>query len=270
MHIEKQKDYEEVPIHDDGIAPIIAGLTEKQSKVVVFDADSVVFFTIYNGKDEYGNKNPEFTEDDLDYLKSKLSEMVMKYINAVEKYWDIEALYIFCKGKNNFRKKLFPEYKANRNPPNPLVNPLFEYLIETFQAIESHGGESDDMCYEIASKLNFDCIVMCCDKDLSQMPCTFYDFKRDFWYKISKKEAKFNLYRQYVIGDATDNVNFSKGIGLAYFNKNFHIDMTDNEYEEALLKAYVKVWKDEIIAKEKIELVKKLLTLRSSEDFDKI
>ena len=45
--------------------------------------------------------------------------IIFELLNNVEKYYDIEALYIFIRGKNNFRKQLYQEYKANRPAPNP-------------------------------------------------------------------------------------------------------------------------------------------------------
>lgn len=41
---------------------------ERQSKVVLWDFDSMIWQNLYSGKDEFGNKNPEYTEDDLEYL----------------------------------------------------------------------------------------------------------------------------------------------------------------------------------------------------------
>ncbi len=257
---------EEVVEHDNGVNNIINDIGSE--KVVVFDIDSLVYFTLYSGKDEFGNKNPEYTTNDLDYLKSKLAEMVMKHLNKIDEYFVTKSLFIFIRGKNNFRKDIYPEYKSNRPTPNPLNSYLYDYLKEEFQAIESHGCETDDMCYTIAKKLNFDCIILSSDKDLYQMPCIFYDYKKDYWCRISEKEAKFNLYRQLVIGDASDGVNLTQGLGKSYFNKNFNIDMTDEQYEENLLKAFIKVWKDETIAKEKIELAKQLLTLKDMDDND--
>jgi hypothetical protein len=58
---------EEVVEHDNGVNNIINDIGSE--KVVVFDIDSLVYFTLYSGKDEFGNKNPEYTTNDLDYLK---------------------------------------------------------------------------------------------------------------------------------------------------------------------------------------------------------
>ena len=102
----------EPEIHDDGIGNIIYDLNApKESKVVLWDADSVVHFVLYSGKDEItGERNPEYTEEDLEMLQGKLTEFVLKTLNSVEKYFNILALYIFIKGKNNFRKQLYPQY----------------------------------------------------------------------------------------------------------------------------------------------------------------
>ena len=47
-----------------------------------------------------------------------------------------------------------------------------------------------------------------------------------------------------------DGINFTKGIRNWYFEKNFSIDFTQEQYEEALLNGFLKVYKG-IIKKQK-------------------
>lgn len=266
MNIEKQKDYEEIPIHDDGIAPIIAGLTEKQSKVVLCDFDTLIYFTLHSGKDEYGNKNPDFTEDDLEYLKSKLSEMIMKVVNNIEKYFDIEALYIFIRGNNNFRKQIFPEYKANRPPKPPLVNNLYDYIKETYQAICADSCEAEDMIFSFCKKLNNDCIIAYCDHDLEEIQdAILYNYQKDFWKRLTPKQALHNKYYKLICGEPGDGANFTPKIGKAYFNKNFTLGMSEEEYEEKSKIAFLKCWKTEEKSEEMFNLAKQIIFLKQIE-----
>lgn len=249
---------------DDGISEIISDLNAPREKIVVlWDFDSVVHLVLYSGKDEFGNRNLEYVENDLELLKGKLTEMTLKTLNKVEKYFDIVSCYIFIKGNSNFRKELYPEYKANRPSPNPLIKELYKYAIEMHQAIPADNCEAEDMVYRVSKEINHEGLILFVDHDLLEIPSRFMNYKTGVFSKVSEKEATYNLYKKLCLSEPGDNVKTSPGIGEKYFQKNFHIDMTIEEYEEALFKAYLKAWKNNVEkATEQLTLAKKLLMLR--------
>lgn len=257
----------EPEIHDDGITNIIYDLNApKESKVVLWDADSVVHFVLYSGKDEItGERNPEYTEEDLEMLQGKLTEFVLKTLNSVEKYFNILALYIFIKGKNNFRKQLYPQYKANRPTPNPLISKLYDYFKIAHQAIESEGCEAEDMLFTLSNKIDNNGIILSVDHDTDEIPGLVYNYKKDIWRKITPEQARMNKYRKLIVSESGDNVNLAKGLGIKHFEKFYNSNMTDDEIEAQLIKSYTKVWKTEELAKQKLELAKKLLFLKNME-----
>lgn len=249
--------------HDDGINKIISDLSlPKEKKIVLFDADSVLHFVLYSGKDELGNKNPEYGEQDLEMLQGKLTEYVLKVLNNIEKYFDILSLYIFIKGKNNFRKQLYPEYKANRKEVNPLINKLYDYFKIAHQAIESENAESEDYVYTLSKKIDNNGIIVSNDHDLDEIPGIHYMYKKDVWKKVSIQEARMAKYQKLIVSESGDNVNLAKGLGIKHFEKFYNSNMTNEEIEAQLLKSYTKVWKTEELAKEKLELAKQLLYLK--------
>ena len=251
-------------VYDDGINEIISDLNAPREKIVVlWDFDSVVHLVLYSGKDEFGNRNLEYVENDLELLKGKLTEMTLKTLNKVEKYFDIVSCYIFIKGNSNFRKELYPEYKANRPSPNPLIKELYKYAIEMHQAIPADNCEAEDMVYRVSKEINHEGLILFVDHDLLEIPSRFMNYKTGIFSKVSEKEATYNLYKKLCLSEPGDNVKTSPGIGEKYFQKNFHIDMTIEEYEEALFKAYLKAWKNNVEkATEQLTLAKKLLMLR--------
>ena len=95
-----------------------------------------------------------------------------------------------------------------------------------------------------------------------------YNYKKDVWLKITEKEAIHNLYKKLCIGETGDNVNLTPKIGIKYFEKNFNIDMSIEEYEKALYETYLKVWKEEDLTKEKLELAKQLISLKNVEELN--
>lgn len=249
--------------HDNGINDIIKDLNApKENRIILWDADSVVHFVLYSGKDEFGNRNPEYTEADLEMLQGKLTEFVLKTLNSVEKYYNILACYIFIKGKNNFRKELLPTYKANRPPVNPIINNLYEYFKIAHQAIESFGAESEDYVYTVSKKIDNNGIILSIDHDTDEISGIHYNYKKDIWKKITPEQAKMSKYQKLIVSESGDNVNLAKGLGIKHFEKFYNSNMTDEEIETQLLKSYTKVWKTEELAKEKLELAKQLLYLK--------
>lgn len=250
-------------IHDDGIKNVLSNPTKREKRIVLWDADSLVHFVLYSGKDEQGNKNPEYTDEDLPVLKDKLNEMILKVLNNIEKYFDIKALYIFIKGKGNFRKDLYPEYKSNRKPKHPLIDHLYDHFTEKYDCCRADGAEAEDYVYTASREIGHEGIIVYVDHDLEEIPGLFYNYKKDFWLKITEKEALHNKYQKLCIGESGDFANFTPKIGIKYFEKNFSKDFTVKEYEEALFQAYMKAWKgDEQVATEKLALAKKILLLK--------
>lgn len=62
-------------IHDNGIQNVIG--ENRLEKVVIFDIDSLVYYTLYSGKDEFGNKNPEYTEEGIAKEKIQLAKQLL-------------------------------------------------------------------------------------------------------------------------------------------------------------------------------------------------
>jgi len=187
--------------------------------------------------------------------------MVMKVLNKIEEHYIILACYMFIKGKENFRKTLYSEYKANRPTPNPVVYKLYEYAKVAHNMIESNNCEAEDMVFSLSKKIEHNGLIVYIDHDLEEIPSLMYNYGKDTWKRINEKQAKWNFYKKLNINEPGDNVQLTKGCGIKWFEKNNNIDFTIEEYRKALFNTYLKVWKDENIAKEKMELGRKLLSL---------
>ena len=268
-----------IPIeHDDGISKILKDFTIKEEKVVVFDADSVIYHVLYPGLDpETSLPNPLYTENDLEFLYGKLDEYMLKVLNNIENYFTIKALYVFIRGKNNFRKELYSLYKANRPPKDPLSVPLYQYMIDKYQAVESHGFEAEDYCATIAWKLGKDCIIAYVDHDLEEVSdAILYNYQKNRFIQLSEKEAIYNKYKKLNIGENGDFANFTPSYADKSFERDFHIDMTIEEYEAQTLETFIWCWSDKLkvkgkkiqrfpnesLAKEKLELANKIIWLQ--------
>ena len=259
------ENYNNEEIHNDGFDSLGIDLNEtKQSRVILWDYDSMLHHCLYSGRnEETGERNPEFEEKDIEYLQGKLTEMTLKVLNLVESKFSILALYIWVKGKGNFRKDLSADYKALRPKPNPVINNLYDYAKIAHQTIPADGHEAEDGIYTMSTKIDHNGIILGVDSDLLQIPGIHYNYQKNIWRKISNDEALYLKYKKYCLSDVGDGVRTTPGIGIKYFEKNFKIGSSIEEYEHQLWLAHLKAWKnDEIKAKEQMELGRQLLSLK--------
>lgn len=118
---------------------------------------------------------------------------------------------VFLTGSDNFRKKINPEYKANRKtkPLPQYLNALREYLVLEWGAEVTDGIEADDALgihnsYHLKKKENV--IVCSFDKDLDQLEGDHYNWNKGTIYNISELEGIRHFYKQMLIGDRSDNI----------------------------------------------------------------
>lgn len=222
-----------------------------ENKVVLIDADSLMYFSSYG------------SEEDQILSETKLSEKIYDILNIVGNSYNVERYYVFVKGDNNFRYKIFPEYKKNRPKKHPIIDVLNKYLVDNFEAIESHNAESDDYVYSFSQLPEFlDHTIICSvDKDLRQIPGIHYDYQKNKFYVISEEEARYNLAIQMIMGDAADGIPCLKGYGIKKAESIIQKGMSPYQCIRAILKEYQKNCLSPEEAKAQVRLNYKLLKL---------
>jgi DNA polymerase-1 len=138
---------------------------------------------------------------------------------------------IFDAGRETFRNKIFPQYKANRpEPPEDLV-PQFELIrrvTEAFNvpAVEQEGYEADDLIAtyaRLAREAGATVHIVSSDKDLMQLVhdgVTLYDAMKDREIGPEEVMKRFGVPPEKVpdvqalAGDSTDNIPGVPGIGV--------------------------------------------------------
>lgn len=118
----------------------------------------------------------------------------------------------FLSGSDNFRKLLYPAYKANRdNIRRPEhLQPVREFLVSEWGAKVSTGYEADDA---IGIAYRNDGIIVSVDKDFLQIPGRHYNPVTLERKVLSDVQADFNFWCAMLIGDRADNVPGVPGIG---------------------------------------------------------
>lgn len=159
--------------------------------------------------------------EDFGIAEARANELLHNIVTTVGNGQEWE---IYLSGGENYRKKINPEYKANReNVERPLyLEPLREWLVVERGAKVTDGIEADDMLGIQQTRYNeqeIPCIICSLDKDLRQVPGWHYSWEISGtsstgkkWTKeaerllVSPREGLFNFYWQLVMGDKADNV----------------------------------------------------------------
>lgn len=161
-------------------------------------------------------------KDDLAIAIWRCEEMIDNTLAEVES----DEFSIFLSGENNFRYRIYPEYKANRTQPKPRhLKAVKEYLVDKYQAQVADDCEADDLLGIAQDKVGHTTIICSLDKDLRMIPGWHYSFeisgtvKGTRWVRPAEKvlvtpwEGLRKFYTQILTGDTTDNVKGASGIG---------------------------------------------------------
>ena len=234
--------------------------------IVLVDADSLVWSSCYRQKE-----HPE--DDGLNTLQEaigKFDEVFMKIINTIEETYNLEKVIVFNNSIGNFRKQISKTYKANRikrDVPEILWQ-LHDHVSNSYESKKGIGVETDDIVARYWKELSDtfgrnEVIIVSIDKDYTQLPCLIYNYhsKHQCYYKITEESAKYNFYKQMIIGDTADNVNFCKGYGAKWVENAFEDCVSDYSYIRVVFELYKKLHKGK--ARERFIQCHRLLKLKT-------
>ncbi len=196
-------------------------MSNKNERVYLIDGSSYIYrayFAIHhlsNSKGEATNAVYGFTNMLLTLLRNEQPDRV--------------AMIFDAKGPT-FRKKLYPDYKANRpSMPEDLVPqiPLIKDMVQAFnlQALEISGFEADDIIATLAKRYadeGLDVTVVTGDKDLMQIVGERVQLLDTMKNKVSGRTEvieRFGVPPEQVLevlglaGDTSDNIPGIPGIG---------------------------------------------------------
>lgn len=141
---------------------------------------------------------------------------------------DSDSYNCYLTGRNNFRKEIYPEYKANRkDKPKPIhLQGIRDFLCENWNAQVADGCEADDLL-----GINQSDSTICCsiDKDLLQLQGRHYNWVRAEFYDQSYLGGIKQFYLQLIQGDKGDNIPGIYGIGPKKAER--FLEGVDNEQE---------------------------------------
>lgn len=153
--------------------------------------------------------------EELDVAIYRMNDLLDNILTAT----DATAYNAYLTGEDNFRKQIYPEYKANRTQEKPRhLEACRYYAIKDFNAEAEHGLEADDL---LGINQTEDTIICSLDKDLLQIPGKHFRWemntpqysKPSEFITQTELEGTRLFYEQCLKGDRSDNVKGIEKVG---------------------------------------------------------
>jgi 5'-3' exonuclease len=176
---------------------------DMQFDLAIIDADSIMY------QIAFVEASPALCKKNLD---KKLAD-IMELTGAPNGV-------VFIKGANNFRYQVDIAYKGNRKDiiepeVKDRIDMLYEYAKDF--CVAGDNGEADDLCSITARKALDEgktFIVSHIDKDLNAISGWHHNFRTNEIYHLDDMQSYRFLMSQLLTGDATDNIQGLRGVGL--------------------------------------------------------
>ena len=177
--------------------------------------------------------------EDVIIAQSQFSDVLRVFhneLNKVTKAMMEDDFILYFSSTENFRKKIYPDYKGHRMKRKPLgYKRLVNYCRENhnFKLIE--GLEADDTIGIEATRFaDPSNIIVSPDKDMRQIPSALWNLTDDV-VEITKDDGDRWHLIQSLSGDPTDGYSGCPGIGVKRATE--LLDKNENKWE-AVCKAY--------------------------------
>ncbi len=169
-------------------------------------------------------KCAQANEDSIDFgndviiAQSNFSEVVKMFERELRKLTtDMmdDTVILYFSSFENFRKKIYPDYKGHRNRRKPLgYRRLVNWCELNYSTVTRRGLEADDSLGIDATSPNSTDTILCSpDKDLRQIPGIYWDMKGEV-EEITKEDGDRWHMIQSLAGDPTDGYPGCPGIGV--------------------------------------------------------
>lgn len=247
---------------------------------VLIDADSL-FFDVFSTPPSTTVGYQRIYEYRHSYIPTEISdklittgvERVRRWADSIGGRFFTDDVKIAVKGTNNFRYELYPEYKASRkNQQNTtilrdLVGFAIEAAADAGWVVRANGMEADDLVSIWAKEARTageEHVIVHIDKDLDCIKGTHWNFRHEVGYEVSQEKARFNLHKQIIVGDSTDNIPGARRIGEVKSAKYVRPEMSNEELHTGVVQAYMDAHPEDW--EEKLQLNGSLVYLLRSYD----
>lgn len=242
--------------------------------IALIDAD-IVFYqaaSMAEGKDPFdGTPRKDITLDDAYYQAMTAVEEILLGCGC-----EAFMMVLSPDDRSNFRKSVYPSYKANRNPkPKPeLYWPLIERARNQLEAFSIGGMEGDDVLGILHTDNPDDTIIVSSDKDMLTIPGRIYNPRHGEIVEVSVNQANYNWLTQTLTGDSTDGYGGCPRVGKVKAAKallapdDTHPEFYLRRNWQIVLDLYRNAYDSEFEAEDEAVRQARLARILRSEDYD--
>lgn len=228
---------------------------------LLIDADYFFYRSACSAEEEH-----EYSQD-LTVIVGSFSKgksVVEHELTKLRQRFNTDDIILFFTDQKNFRKTIDPNYKGHRTKRKPCgYLKLKNWGMETYPSLMYPNLEADDVLGIVATSGECDNFVLVSpDKDMGQIPCRIYDLKEE--YTQTPEKAERLLYKQALMGDATDGYKGCQGIGPKRADQ--ILDKAKGNYWPAVVKAFEEAEMTEEDALRNLRLAKILQTENWDDD----
>jgi 5'-3' exonuclease len=238
---------------------------KEKKKILFFDLHNLAYRTIFICAPEYKSKKFEYMNGDGEkYTKADMYQnwknMMLNNILFNIKDKKASKVVIALENRNNWRKEIYPEYKAQRKAvrDDAIVDfeeffPILEEFIQTLKKLLTNvyfirvdRCEGDDIIAVIAKKFgnskDYDMELISMDKDFIQLQkfknfSQFDPIKKEYIKSLNPQRA---LDIKILTGDKSDNIKgVKKRCGPKTAEKMLNEGLTELETDEDIKHNYI-------------------------------
>jgi DNA polymerase-1 len=203
--------------------------------ILLVDADILLFRMCFSHekKIDWGD-GVESTVTDLPLAQGRISKMVEK----MRTFCHCDEVRMCLTGRRNFRYKVYPDYKANRQHQDfQMIKPLRAWMTRQYTAIQKTYLEADDVMGIVSTHAPDQYVIATIDKDLLQIPGRHYNWNSNKRVLVNEEQADLMFFQQIMTGDTTDNYFGIPGIGPVKAKK-FLAETPKDEWWSGIVKMY--------------------------------
>ena len=182
---------------------------------LLIDADVLAFEASVVAEESIHWKDELWTvHADMALAKARVVNRIVEFQEKLK----TENVVLCLSDRANFRRKLNPDYKANRAKSRlPIIlRQVKQWIIDELGGVLWANLEADDVISILATDKAMDeeTIVVSIDKDFKSVPGIFFDYNKGEYHQPSEEEADNYHLIQTIAGDHTDGYSGVPGVGV--------------------------------------------------------
>lgn len=239
----------------------------RKQRTLLVDGDIVLYLNAFaNQKKIVWDEETVSEAIDFDKACADVDTSIIR--GARRSRCDDALVCLSCPSKDNFRKVIFPDYKANRKDKELpiLYHRLREYLRHNYEIVIKPSLEADDVLGILSTRHPDKYVIMSTDKDLKQIPGLHFNWKENKIEKVTKHEGNRWFYMQIIMGDTTDNYKGIPGAGIAKATK--IVDEYLYAGEDKVWTAIVAAYADKGLTEDDALTMARVARILRAEDYD--